>query len=44
MQVMRYNLSVAYALRSEWEKANTLLKEVGYVNAARVLYIMCLRL
>lgn len=31
MQVMRYNLSVAYALRSEWEKANNLLKEVGYI-------------
>lgn len=29
MQVMRYNLSVAYALREEWEKANNLLKEVG---------------
>lgn len=29
MQVMRYNLSVAYALRGEWEKANNLLKEVG---------------
>lgn len=28
MQVMRYNLSVAYALRGEWEKANNLLKEV----------------
>lgn len=29
MQVMRYNLSVAYALRGEWEKANNLLKEVS---------------
>ena len=30
MQIMRYNLSVAYAFRGELEKANNIVKEVCF--------------
>lgn len=49
MQVMRYNLSVAYALRGELEKANNILKEVwternGNMPAQVVMLAMYIQL